>query len=116
MVLYPIPRIPSFICPVRVHFPIVLDKEMLMEIDIFCIKLSVTYNIIRTIISIRTRVYLHSGNIPWVEKSTVGNSYQILKLTFQKGQILYESLKGTKLKQFKVYREKPTKVKDQKMI
>lgn len=56
------------ICPVRAHFPIVLDKEMLMEINIFCIKLSVTYNIIRTIISIKTRVYLHSGNIPWVEK------------------------------------------------
>lgn len=34
-----------------------------------------------------------------------------LELAFQKGQVLYEKMKGIKLKQFKVYREEPTKVK-----
>ena len=66
----------------------------------------------------RTRLYIHPNNIPWVEKKkiTMGNSCQNLKLAFQKGRILYESLKGIKLKPFKVYRGKPTKGKDQKMI
>ena len=36
----------------KIHFPIVLDRCILVETSTFCLTLSITYNIIRTKISI----------------------------------------------------------------
>ena len=82
---------------------------MLKEINTFCITLSVTYNTVRTIISIRTGSTYIPITYPKYKKIAMGNSCPNLELAFQKEQVIYESLEGIKLKQFKVYREKQPK-------
>lgn len=84
----------------KIHLPTVLDKCMLTETNTFCLTLSITYNIKRTKISIRTdstyipiRFLKYNNN----DKNTKGNSCKNLELAFQ-GQVLYESLNWSSLK------------------